>query len=149
MAYKFRLETLLTMRRRLFEIAEGELARIFKEMAMIRESLQAVTLHLDTAKHDLEERLSGGLIAEECQFRTRHIQVLSDEREEYAKRLVKLEMEILRARHNLSLRHREKELIENFRQKDYAVFLAEMQRMEQKEADDLSSMRYVRKEEIL
>lgn len=146
MAFKFRLEALLTMRRRKQELAEAELARVQGRLNDCREAMKILGKKLDSAREKLASGIKNGILAREYMGESQHIMALDARLEEFRQEETKLMMDVNRTRHKLKISHRERELVKKLRDRDYELYMQEMQRLEQKEADNLSTIRYVREQ---
>lgn len=144
MAFKFRLEALLTMRLRQQELAEAELSRIEGRLNDCREAMKILAKKLDRARENLASGIEIGILAREYIGESQHMAALHARLEEFRLEETRLMMDANRARHNLKIRYRERELVEKLRDRDYELYVQEMQRLEQKEADNLSTIRYIR-----
>ena len=144
MAFRFRLEALLSMRQRQQEMAEAELARLLGRLRDCREAIEILKGKLTDARQRLAAGIEGGMLAGEYAAENQHIAALEARLEEFRKEETRLEMKTARARHDLKVAHRERELVEKLKERDFSAWTQEMQRLEQNEADDLSTIRYIR-----
>ncbi len=145
MAYSFRLEALLTIRRRRLELAEMELARLLKEHSEIKNKLRLISEEFGREKRRLEKDVTRGLMADEYRLRMAHLDRMGKELESRRRQLSKCELDIQRARRELAARHKEMELVERLKQKDFMLYLDEQRKEEQKELDELATVMYARK----
>jgi flagellar FliJ protein len=143
MAYHFRLEALLRVRRRLKEAAEAELARATGVLKEARDKEEMLAGQLREAKQDLSGRITEGMVAKEYQWRQEQVSALEERFEKAFQARVAAEQEVEQLRARLAQRHRDVELIEKFRERDYQEYLREIMRQEQIEADDMASIRFV------
>ncbi len=146
MAFKFRLETLLRLRERQLELAEGELASFLKQLASARNSHDIKLTEVRQAESALKESLSKGVEAERYRQMSLYLERLKADLARLEQRISQIEAAVAQAREKVMDRHREKELVEKLREKEYQAYTAEIQRQEQVEADDLSSVGFVRRE---
>jgi flagellar FliJ protein len=144
MAFKFRMETLLVMRQRKQEIEEGKLSRVLLRLRNCREAMEILQNRLSGARKRLAEKIARGMPAGEFLAESQNIMGLEARLEEFRKEETSLRMESNRVRHDLKVAHRERELVEKLKDRNYQAWRYEMQRQEQKEADDLSTMKYIR-----
>ncbi len=144
MAFKFRLETLLRLRERHLELMEAELARLLKELANAREAHDNKLDEVRQTDMELQEALRQGVTAERYQQMFQYLERIKGELSRLEQRVENLENQVHTARLRVAERHREKELVERLKQREYAAYRAEEQRQAQIEADDLSSMRFGR-----
>lgn len=146
MAYKFHLETLLRLRQRQMETAQFELARLFKEYNIAKDTLKALSEARKDADNRIKNQLSKGMTAGQYQLEIDYLGILADEIERYTKILLELEAKIQKAKEVLIIRHREKKLVERLKEKDFEAYTLQENRDEQKKADDSATTRYVRKQ---
>jgi flagellar FliJ protein len=142
MAYRFRLETLLKIRGRRLEIAEADLSRAHKKFVQTKKALDAISIERQKAERELEKFLSKGLRASEYQRYIQYIAALMNEQESLGKELTKCQIEVQKARYALLVKHREKELVERLRERDFAAYEEDERKLAQKEADDISAIRH-------
>ncbi len=145
MPFRFRLETLLAIKRRQQEIQEARLGQVLGRLRNCREAISHLRKRMEAGREQLSRQLSSGMTAAEYVEINQHIMALEARMEEFVKEETRLRMEANRVRHDLRVAHRERELVEKLREKEYREWLAEMRRKEQNEADDLSSVRYARR----
>lgn len=145
MAFRFRLESLLRLRRRRQEQSEAELAKQIHLMEQARNAAAQATLRLKEEEMDLSFALRSGMLAAECQTRAQHLELLREDQAERRRQLARREIEFQKARHLFSKRHGELQVVERLRERHYERYLAEEHKTEQKEADDLASVNFVRK----
>lgn len=148
MAYRFRMETLLKIRRRRLEIAEADLSLANRRFLQTKKALEAISTDRRNAERELEKFLSKGLRASEYQRHIHYIDALMNEQESLSKELSKCQLEVQKARYALLVKHREKELVERLRERDFAAYEEDERRLAQKEADDNSAMRHGNKKLI-
>ncbi|MFA6283054.1 MAG: flagellar FliJ family protein [Desulfurivibrionaceae bacterium] len=145
MAYHFRLETVLGLRRNLEELAQQKLAR---ELTLLEEQ----KLRLAALKQERQD-----LIAE---FEERkHRQMLAPVFALFMEGIFRKEQEIeaghalveaqqgavVRAREELASKMRDKKVMEKARERDYQKFLLAALKKEQNEADEMMVLRFGRK----
>ncbi len=144
MAFRFRLEALLSMRQRQQEMAEARLAKLLSRLRDCREAMELIRGKQTEARRRLASGIEHGMLAGEYAAENQHIAALEARLEEFRKEETRLQMKTSRARHDLKVAHRERELVEKLRERDFSEWRQEVQRQEQKEADDLSTIRYIR-----
>ncbi len=144
MAFKFRLEMLLSLRKRRQELAEAELSRVLGRLSDCREAMDILKQRLANARQMLASGVEQGVLASDYAWQSQHISALEARLQEFRSEETKLEMEAARVRHQLKVAHRERELVEKFKERDFRAWRHEMQRQEQNQADDLSTIRYIR-----
>ncbi len=146
MAFKFRLETLLRLKKRYLELAEAELARLLKQLSMARKSFNTKLTEVRQTELEMEDVLRKGVSADQYQQMFYYLERLKGDLSRLRQRIRQLEGQVQRMRETVAERHREKELVERLREKEYEVYKAEVQRQEQIEADDLFSVSFARRE---
>jgi flagellar FliJ protein len=142
MAYRFQLETLLKIRCRRLEIAEADLSRAHKKSVQTKKALDAIAKNRRKVERELEKLLSKGLRASEYQRHIQYVDALMNEQESLGKELARCQIEVQKARYALLVKHREKELVERLRERDFAAYGEDERRLAQKEADDISAIRH-------
>ena len=145
MAYHFRLETVLGLRRNLEELAQQKLAR---ELTLLEER----KLRLAALKQERQD-----LIAEFEE--KKHRQMLAPVFALFMEGIYRKEQEIeagqalveaqqgavVRAREELAGKMRDKKVMEKARERDYQKFLLAALKKEQNEADEMMVLRFGRK----
>ncbi len=144
MPFRFRLEALLSMRERQQEMAESQLSRVLGRLRDCREAMDILENRLSKARNQLASGIERGITASEYSAHSNNISALEARLEEFRKEETRLRMEANRARHNLKVAHRERELVDKLKARKYEEWLSEEQQREQNEADDLSTIRYIR-----
>ncbi len=144
MPFRFRLEALLSMRERQQEVAEARLSRVLGRLRDCREAMDRLKERLGRARKQLSEGLEAGMSAAEYAAHCQGIAALEARIEEFVKEETRLRMEAARARHDLKVAHRERELVDKLKVRQHEEWLREELRREQNEADDLSTIRYIR-----
>ncbi len=147
MAYRFKLETLLRLKERYLELMEAELARVLAKLAEAKKAYGDKLAELNRADKKLEEILEAGVTATRYKQIFRFREHLRGELLQMYQRVQALEKQVQATRVKVAERHREKELVERLKQRDYAAYVAEEQRRAQVEADDLSGLRFGRQHE--
>lgn len=127
------------------ETAQFELGRLFKEYSIAEDAIHVLSEARKDADSRMKDRLGKGIQAGQYQLEIDYLGALADEIERYEKILLGLELKIQKAKEALAMRHRERELVERLKEKDFEAYMLQEQRDEQKKADDLAAVRYVRK----
>jgi len=141
MAYRFRLETLLTYRRNLEEQAQLELARQMQELVDREERL--VDLRESRARiiDDFEERKKQSLRAPLFSFYMEAIRRKERDIEAQLAVIAQQQQVVEAARRQLTERVQSRKVIEKAREKDYQKYLREFLRKEQVESDEQAILR--------
>ncbi len=147
MGYRFRLETVLNLKRRLQEAAQMELSRIDTMKRSREEELAAERQRLNTLRDKQRTQLCHGMSAEEFLLMQDAIFITEKRIQITKEELSKLDIERRKARHNLVNRHREKRLMEKLREKDLAKYKESEQKQQQLEADEFTSIKFSRNKE--
>ncbi|MGQ9813012.1 MAG: flagellar export protein FliJ [Dissulfurimicrobium sp.] len=127
------------------ETSQFELGRLFKEYSIAKDIIYALSEARKDADSSIKDRLSKGIQAGQYQLEINYLGALADEIERYTKILRGLELKIQKAKEALAMRHREKKLVERLKEKDFEAYVLKEQRDEQKKADDIAVVRYVKK----
>ena len=144
MAFEFRLETLLRIRKRLEEAAQLRLVSLVNRRDAVRNALEKERARLEEARQDMEERIRAGIMSDDFQFRWQQISHLEKRCRELAADVKQAEMDLAQGREELTRRHVERELVDNLRERDLRKYLEEVDRQLQKELDDIASLGYSR-----
>ena len=144
MAFEFRLETLLRIRRRMKEAAEMEFASLVHRRDKIKAALESEHARLEEAERDLEHKMKEGIMSEELHLKWLQISELEDRCRQLAWEMRKAEHDLSQGKKELSRRHVDEELVENLRDRDLRRYLKKVDSHLQKELDDLASIRYSR-----
>lgn len=144
MAYRFRLETVLTYRQNLEELAQQKLAT---EQIMLKKHLQRLEeLRAERQEmiDDFEERKKKSLAAALFSFLMEGIN--AKEREIQVQRTtVETQRRVVEtAREKLKDRIKDRKVIERARERDYQKYMKEFLRKEQNESDEQAVLRYGR-----
>ncbi len=137
--FSFRLDKLLRLKRE----AEDELARRLAEVVRLAESKRIQASESETRKWDAEQQMvrlrnqpapAGALSAAERALRAVRGRAESDGRDHDA-----AFSEVERERGRFQTAQQERKSLERLREKQHAEWVAEMQRLEQAEIDDIAS----------
>lgn len=143
MAYNFRLESLLRVRIRLKEVAEAELSRATAILQQVLEKQEILMRNLNARRLEMADKISSGVVAKEYQWIQEQISILEGQYERTLQERSRAEESVEKARHALAERHRDVELLEKFRERDFSDYLGRIMKQEQVEADDMASIRFV------
>ncbi len=148
MAYHFKLETVLGLRRNLEELAQQKLAReltLLEEHTLRLAALRQQRLELIA---EFEEEKNRQMLAPVFAFYMEGI--FRKEQEVEARRaLVEAQQEaVFQARKELTGKVQDKKVMEKARERDYQKFLLAGLKKEQNEADEQMMLRFGRKENL-
>jgi flagellar FliJ protein len=141
MAFRFRLETLLRIKRRLEEAAQMELSGLSAKKAEMEQRQRELLDELNSLRGQLKEGLKQGLNASEYQLCQQALSVKTNELDRLRQDISKIELEIIKARHKLTGIYRERKLAENLRKRQFDEYRRQEARAEQNELDDLMGLR--------
>ncbi len=141
MAFRFRLETLLRIKRRLEEAAQMELSGLSAKKAGLEKKQRELLDELNLLRGQLKEGLKQGLNASEYQLCQQALSFKTNELDRLRQDISKIELEIIKARHKLTGIYRERKLAENLRQRQLDEYKRQEARAEQNELDDLMGLR--------
>jgi flagellar export protein FliJ len=144
MAFKFQLETLLRIRKRMEEAMEMELASLLMKRARLKKDLENEQARLIGARSDLGQRMRKGIMSEEFHLRWQLMMQAEEKCRDLARQLRKAELDVASARVELAQRHTDTELVETLRERELKSYLQEVDRALQRELDDLASLRHSR-----
>ncbi len=145
MSYKFRLETLLTYRFNLEELAQQKLGHEQNILEGHRNRLTDLGKHrqemIAKFEEKKKEKMSAAIFTLYTEsFRNRDREIVAQ------KILIDSQVEIVnQCREELVLRVQDRKVIEKAREKDYKVYLQEVQHKELLEADEMAVLRFGRK----
>ncbi|MDH4320583.1 MAG: flagellar export protein FliJ [Desulfobulbaceae bacterium] len=148
MAYRFRLETLLTYRRNLEEQAQLALAH---EIGVLVEHQNRLTDLRDTRlriAEDFEERKRQTMEAPLFAFYMESIRRKEREIDALLEVIESQQAVVEKARARLGERVKDRKVIEKAREKDHRKYLQEMIRLEQKEGDEQAILRAGREDNL-
>ncbi len=149
MAYRFRLETLLTYRRNLEEQAQLELGRQIQLLVEGEERLLDLRERRERTIADFQERQKRPLRGALFSFYMEAIRRQERAIEEQVAANVSQRQEVEKARQELTERVKSRKVIEKAREKDYQKFLHEFLRKEQIESDEQAILRFGRDDLLL
>ncbi|MDR0337627.1 MAG: flagellar export protein FliJ [Planctomycetaceae bacterium] len=138
MAFRFRLEPLITIRDNILKEKQGELAKAYEARRIVEEKLQEL-------KHELREnialgrqRLQTGTINIEFLLGTRrHEAYLNAQIEVVQKHLLQIDEEIERRRHAVLEANKELKIVEKLKEKRYDKYQKEEKQKETKLLDEM------------
>ncbi|MBF0480136.1 MAG: flagellar export protein FliJ [Desulfovibrionaceae bacterium] len=138
--FKFRLEKVLEYRRQLEEQAKMELAKALRE----RDLLCARVKDLEARFEELTERMAEAVSmtsAELWLWRT-YKERLATELEEARFAVARIEIEVARCRKHAVERAKERKLLEKLKSTQAVKYVREQNLREQKEFDEMATIRY-------
>ena len=142
MAFEFRLETLLRIRKRMEEAAKMEHAAMLLRREGARRILEQEQGRLRDARMDMERCMEEGIMSDEFQLKWFQVSYLEKSCRKLVAELEKVETDLERGKTELARRHIEKEVVANLRNRDLRRYLQEVDRQIQKELDDLASLKH-------
>ncbi len=147
MAFNFRLEALLRLRKSLKEQAEQELARWIRRRENVINIIRQLKSDIETERHKLNVNISNGIKASEYQQQVEYIDLLFRKLTYRTEQLKSIEDNLIKARQLLKERHMELQVVEKLKEKAYDKYLFEEFQKEQKEADELATIKYISKQQ--
>ena len=145
MAFSFRLDVLLRLRKSLKEQAEQELARWIRRRENVVGLINELKSEIKREREKLNDRISRGIKSSEYQQQVEYIEILTKKLTYRIDQLKSIEENLNKARELLKKRHQELQVVEKLKEKAYERYLFEEQQKEQKEADELATIRYIAK----
>lgn len=149
MAYRFRLETLLTFRRNLEEQAQLQLARELRALAERQARLVDLRDSREQMIDEFEERKQQSLRASLFSFYMEAIRRKEREIEALLAAIAQQGQVVEEARQQLQERVKSRKVIEKAREKDYQKYLQDFLHEEQKESDEQAILRSGRDDLLL
>lgn len=148
MAYHFKFETLLGLRRNLEEIAQQKLARELLLLEEQKQRLAALQQERQKMIAEFEEKKRRQMPAPVFAFYMEGI-FHKEQEIEAGGILVETRLAaVVRAREELAGKVRDKKVMEKARERDYQKFLLAGLKKEQKEADEMMVLRFGRRENL-
>ena len=145
MAYHFKLETILGLRRNLEELAQQKLARELALLAEEKLRLAALQQERKELIAEFEEEKHRKMSAPVFAFYVEGIFRKEQEVEAGFARVEAGQAAVVRAREELAAKMRDKKVMEKARERDYQKFLLAALKKEQNEADEQMVLRFGRK----
>ncbi len=140
MRFRFRLETLLRVRKRLEEVAEMEFSSALSRQKAIEGELEENMKSLRREENKLREKMEEGIMSTDFNFRCQLISQMEQKCRELDKRLKQARLDVAQARGQLRQRHIDTELVSGLKERDLKRYLKEVDARLQKELDDLISL---------
>jgi len=144
MAYHFKLETILGLRRNLEELAQQKLARELALLAAEKLRLAALQQERQELIAEFEEEKRRKMSAPFFVFYVEGIFRKEQEIEAGFARVEAAQAAVVRAREELAAKMRDKKVMEKARERDYQKFLLAALKKEQSEADEQMVLRFGR-----
>ncbi len=140
MKFRFRLDTLLRVRKRLEEVAEMEFSAALSMQRAIEKELEKNKNILKGEEMMLRGKMEEGIMSTEFNLRCQLISQMEQKCKELDRRLKQAKVDVAEARGQLRQRHVDKELVSSLRERDLKHYLKEVDARLQKELDDLVSL---------
>jgi flagellar FliJ protein len=144
MAYHFKLETILGLRRNLEELAQQKLARELALLAAEKLRLAALQQERQELIAEFEEEKRRKMSAPLFAFYVEGIFRKEQDIEAGFARVEAAQAAVVRAREELAAKMRDKKVMEKARERDYQKFLLAALKKEQNEADEQMVLRFGR-----
>ncbi len=148
MAYRFRLETVLSYRRNLEELALQELGRQNMLLEEAERRLIALKERILFLSAEMERRQKEGILGAVLNLYLDGVNSLEQVTVRETTRLELQKKEVERARKKVMERMKERKIIERAREKDYARFVLEDFKKQQNENDEQAILRFGRDKSI-
>ena len=145
MAYHFRLETVLGLRRNLEELAQQKLARELTLLEQQKEQLAALKQQRQELITEFEEKKHRQMSAPIFAFYVEGIFRKEQEVEAGHARVQAQLGAVAQAREELTVKVQDKKVMEKAKERDYQKFLLAGLKKEQNEADEMMVLRFGRK----
>lgn len=141
-AFRFSLQNILNMKEKLEDQAKNEYAQANMRLMREQEKLEHVTARREDAKRMLKLVLQETLSMAEIRKRENAVEVLKFYVKQQQLAVKRCEKEVEVAREKLSEAMKERKIFEKLREKAFEEFVAEENRKEQKEVDELMSYKH-------
>ncbi|MBU1404878.1 MAG: flagellar FliJ family protein [Proteobacteria bacterium] len=145
MAYHFKLETILGLRRNLEELAQQKLARELALLAKEKLRLAALQQERQELIAEFEEKKRRKMSAPVFAFYVEGIFRKEQEVEAGFARVEAGQAAVVRAREELAAKMRDKKVMEKARERDYQKYLLAALKKEHNEADEQMVLRFGRR----
>ncbi|OGR00136.1 MAG: hypothetical protein A2505_00390 [Deltaproteobacteria bacterium RIFOXYD12_FULL_55_16] len=148
MAYHFKLETVLGLRRNLEELTQQKLARVLTLLEEQRLRLAALQQERQGLIAEFEEKKQRQMLAPLFAFYVEGI-FRKEQEIEAGRALVEIgQGAVVQARQELTGKMQDRKVMEKARERDYQKFLLAELKKEQKEADEQMVLRFGRKSRL-
>jgi flagellar FliJ protein len=141
MAFEFPLETLLRLRHSYERKERLRLAEIARKIAGLRHRIAQIEAELRAAARQQASELMNGLTASEIHFAIACEQPREAQHRQFSNELVELEKEHRRQQDAYSEARRNRQILENLRERQAAEYKRGQDRRQQQAVDDLFLMR--------
>jgi flagellar FliJ protein len=145
MAYHFKLETILGLRRNLEELAQQKLAKEITRLEEYRRGLAALKQQRQKLIAEFEEEKQRAMVAPLFALRVEGIFHKEEEIEAGTSVVEAQQGAVAQARDELAAKMRDKKVMEKARERDYQKYLLAALKKEQNEADEQMVLRFGRK----
>jgi flagellar export protein FliJ len=142
MPFQFSLEAILRLRRGQERMERLKLEAIASELAQARRQLDFITEQFLESRRSFQLRLSGEAFGSELRFEDEKSDRVKAASRALEIRISELEQDRLKQVERYSESRRNRELVENLRERRCAVYRQAMNRREQQQIDDLFLMRH-------
>ncbi len=146
MRFRFRLETLLRVRKRMEEMAEMEFRVALSRQKAIEKELKKNLEKLKGEELELRKQMEDGIMSSDFNLRCQLLSQMEQKCKELDRRLKQARMELAQAKGQLNQRHIDSELVTGLRDRDLKSYLKEVDARLQKELDDLVSLSRARRQ---
>jgi len=144
MAYSYRLETVLRVRKNLEEQAQYRLAQEINTLERERGVLRELNSQRQLLVGSIEESKSNTITAGTYRFYTESLEALDHRLAAQRTVISRQEGVVSQVRAELGKRVQERQVVVKMKERDYKRYLQEMARKEQNENDEMASLRYGR-----
>lgn len=145
--YNFRLQRILDIREVVQKMRERELAKAITKLESENNILFRLREKLKHYQDDVRERRS--LSVFEMRFYSNYFSWLLYEIDRQIARIKECENNVEKRKNELGEAYREKQIIENLRQRTRSEYIRDFERYEQRDNDEVSSIKHFHKENVL
>ena len=144
MAFQYRLETVLTVRKNKEEQAQYKLAHEISILENKRQHLMKLSEQRLDLVHTIEEKKKQPISGSMYSFYTDSLQNI-DRQIAFQKNAIRVQEQVMeKARGVLAAKVKEKRIVEKMKEKDYLEYVQELLRKEQIEHDEMAVLRHGR-----
>ncbi len=144
--FRFKYEAVLAQRQRAEDAARRELAQWLHRDRALRDRLASIQADLRGSKRQLGDALVGKVDLERVAGFARYSNHTTLHAQQLVGQLAALQRDVEAARQRLVEASRQRKAMQMLRDRHHAAWLAEQQRREQREMDELATQRYARRE---
>ena len=144
--FRFKYEAVLAQRQRAEDAARRELAQWLGREQALRDRLASMQADIRGSKRELGDALVGRVDLDRVADFARYSNHTTVHAQQLVSQLAALHKDVEAARQRLMHASQQRKAMELLRDRHYAAWLADQQRREQREMDELATQRHARRE---